>query len=141
MNGMQVEGRHWKLASHHPYANLGRETPPRFNLAAYLRMFRLFEADYPDRGATYWPVGPDGNQLGAHQDVLDAVQDMLLDVQTADINELNQFLYQDRSRHFVTHTAEIGQRRDGIVNRILRRTVNCQFFVSNSQYADAAINQ
>ena len=28
---MRAEGRRWILASHHPYADLGRATPPRFN--------------------------------------------------------------------------------------------------------------
>lgn len=30
-NAMQAEGRRWILASHHPYSDLGRATPTRFN--------------------------------------------------------------------------------------------------------------
>jgi hypothetical protein len=76
----------------------------RLILAAYLRMFRLFEADHPDQSSTYWPIGADGKQLRSHKEVTDAMQDMLVKVQIADIDDLNRFLYQlqefDRTRRF-----------------------------------------
>ena len=31
MSSMQAEGRRWMLASHHPYSDLGRASPPKFN--------------------------------------------------------------------------------------------------------------
>ncbi len=31
VSSMQAEGRRWMLASHHPYSDLGRATPPKFN--------------------------------------------------------------------------------------------------------------
>ena len=31
IGSMQAEGRRWMLASHHPYSDLGRATPPKFN--------------------------------------------------------------------------------------------------------------
>jgi hypothetical protein len=73
-------------------------------LAAYLRMFRLFEADDPDQSSTYWPMGPNGKQLGSHEEVIDAMQNMLVGVQDDEIDRLNRFLYQlqefDRTRRF-----------------------------------------
>jgi len=82
----------------------------RVLLAAYLRMLSLFEADFPDQGSTYWPVGPDGNRLGSHQEVTSAVKHMLAEVEIADVKSLTQFLYElrefDRTRRFSAMVGE-----------------------------------
>jgi len=74
----------------------------RILLAAYLRMFGLFESDHPDQSSTYWPTGPDGIEIRSHQDVTDTVQATLARIQKKDVQELTQFLYElreyDRTR-------------------------------------------
>lgn len=82
----------------------------RVLLAAYLRMFRLFDADDPDQSSTYWPIGPDGTALRSHSAVTNAVQDMLTTVELDQAGNLNQFLYQlqeyDRTRRLTDASAE-----------------------------------
>ena len=79
-------------------------------LAAYLRMFNLFEADHPNQGSTYWPTGPDGNPLTSHNDVIEAVQTMLSETKISAVRELTAFLYElrefDRTRRYSDSTRE-----------------------------------
>lgn len=74
----------------------------RILLAAYLRMFRLFESDHPDQSATVWPTGPGEIEMRSHQDVTDTVQATLARVRKEDVRELTRFLYElreyDRTR-------------------------------------------
>jgi len=73
-------------------------------LAAYRRMFDLFEADAPDQSGTYWPTGPDGSRLRSHEEVTAAVRTMLEDSRLEEAETLTRFLYElrefDRTRTF-----------------------------------------
>jgi len=79
-------------------------------LAAYRRMFDLFEADAPDQSGTYWPTGPDGSRLHSHEEVTAAVRAMLADSLLEEVETLTQFLYElrefDRTRMFSSERGE-----------------------------------
>jgi len=80
-------------------------------LAAYRRMFDLFEADDPDQSRTYWPAGPDGSRLRSHEEVTAAVRTMLAESRLEEVGTLTQFLYElrefDRTRRF---SSELGKK-------------------------------
>ena len=82
----------------------------RVLLAAYLRMLRLFKADHPDQGSTYWPKGPNEVQLRSHEEVTGAVERTLTEARIDDVATLTQFLYElrefDRTRKFSAAAAE-----------------------------------
>ena len=73
-------------------------------LAAYQRMFDLFEADAPDQSGTYWPLGPDGSRLRSHEEVTAAIGTMLAESRLEEAETLTRFLYElrefDRTRSF-----------------------------------------
>ena len=79
-------------------------------LAAYRRMFDLFEADAPDQSETYWPKGADGSQLQSHEQVIAAVRTMLADSRFEEAGALTPFLYElrefDRTRKFSSERGE-----------------------------------
>ncbi|MDH4110151.1 MAG: hypothetical protein OEW35_17850 [Gammaproteobacteria bacterium] len=74
----------------------------RILLAAYARMFRLFETDHPEQGSTHWPIGQQGSALRSHQEVSDTVQAMLARARKDDAREMTRLLYElreyDRTR-------------------------------------------
>jgi hypothetical protein len=79
-------------------------------LAAYQRMFDLFEADAPDQSATHWPTGPDGSQLSSDDEVTAAVRTVIAESRVEEVDKLTQFLYElrefDRTRTFSSALGE-----------------------------------
>ena len=73
-------------------------------LAAYQRLFTLFEADAADQSSIYWPTGPDGSRLDDHEKVTSAISALLAETRVEELKELTQFLYElrefDRTRSF-----------------------------------------
>ena len=82
----------------------------RILLAAYLRMFRIIESDHPDQSETHWPVGPSGERLRSHEEIVGAITALLGRVRKSDVTALTAFLYElrefERTRGLTEETIE-----------------------------------